>query len=65
MIGIITDSTCDIPGALLEKCGIIAVPNTVTWGNHQFRDPVDLRLGRVRRRVRCLTAGINQSDCYR
>jgi DegV family protein with EDD domain len=43
MIGIITDSTCDIPEALLEKYGIIVIPNMVNWGNAQYRDRIDLK----------------------
>jgi DegV family protein with EDD domain len=42
MIGIITDSTCDIPESLLKYYGIIVIPNTVIWGNSQYRDRVDL-----------------------
>jgi fatty acid kinase fatty acid binding subunit len=42
MIGIITDSTCDIPEALLEQYGIVVVPLTVVWGDQQYRDRVDL-----------------------
>lgn len=33
MIGIITDSTCDIPETLLAQYGIIVIPNTVVWGS--------------------------------
>jgi hypothetical protein len=42
MIGIITDSTCDIPNPLLEQFGIIVVPSIVTWGSDQYRDRIDL-----------------------
>lgn len=42
MIGIITDSTCDIPQDLLEHYGIIVVPQIVIWGTQQYRDRVDL-----------------------
>jgi DegV family protein with EDD domain len=42
MIGIITDSTCDIPESLLEQYGIIVVPLTVVWGDQQYRDRVEL-----------------------
>lgn len=42
MIGILTDSTCDIPEALLERYGITMIPNTVIWGNQQYRDRIDL-----------------------
>ncbi len=43
MIGIITDSTCDIPDKLIEQYGIIVVPHMVIWGNDQFRDRVDMQ----------------------
>jgi DegV family protein with EDD domain len=43
MIGIITDSTADIPDNLLEQYGIIVVPQVVIWGNEQYRDRVDLQ----------------------
>jgi len=42
-IGIITDSTCDIPELLLEQYGIIVVPHIIIWGNEQFRDRVELQ----------------------
>ena len=43
MIGIITDSTCDIPSAMLEQYRIKVVPTLVIWGNEQFRDRIDPR----------------------
>jgi len=43
MIGIITDSTCDIPENLLEQYRIIVVPAVVIWGEEQYRDRVDLK----------------------
>jgi DegV family protein with EDD domain len=43
MIGIITDSTCDIPEELLTQYGIIVVPHMVIWGEDQYRDRVDLK----------------------
>lgn len=43
MIGIITDSTCDIPENLIEQYGIIVVPQTVIWGEEQFRDRIDMQ----------------------
>lgn len=43
MIGIITDSTCDIPDALLQQYGILVVPHTIVWGDRQYRDRVDLQ----------------------
>jgi DegV family protein with EDD domain len=43
VIGIITDSTCDIPAALLKQYGISVVPTVVIWGDRQYRDRVDLQ----------------------
>ena len=42
MIGIITDSTCDIPDELIKQYNITVIPYYVIWGNEQFRDRVDL-----------------------
>ncbi len=43
MIGIITDSTCDIPEHLVNELGIIVVPQIVIWGEEQYQDRVDLQ----------------------
>ena len=43
MIGIIADSTCDIPENLVEQYGIVIVPQVVIWGDEQFRDRIDLQ----------------------
>lgn len=43
MIGIITDSTCDIPDNLLNRFGIIVVPQVLIWGEEQYRDRIDLQ----------------------
>lgn len=43
MIGIITDSTCDIPEELIEQYGIIVIPQIVIWGEEQLRDRIDLQ----------------------
>jgi DegV family protein with EDD domain len=42
MLAIITDSTCDIPDNLIEKYGIIVVPQFIIWGEEQYRDRVDM-----------------------
>jgi len=42
MLAIITDSTCDIPQALVEQYGIVVVPHYIIWGNEEFRDRVTL-----------------------
>ncbi len=43
MIGIITDSTCDLPADLVEQYGIIVVPQVVIWGEELFHDRIDLQ----------------------
>lgn len=50
-IGIITDSTCDIPETLLELFGIIVVPQVVIWGEEQYRDRIDLQPTEFYRRL--------------
>jgi len=51
LIGIITDSTCDIPEALLDQYGIIVVPHMIIWGNEQYRDRIDLQPEEFYRRL--------------
>jgi DegV family protein with EDD domain len=51
MIGIITDSTCDIPKQLLEQYRIGIVPLTVIWGDEQYRDRVDIQPDAFYRRL--------------
>ncbi len=41
-IALITDSTCDIPEALLEEYDIRVVPLTVVWGRERLLDHVDI-----------------------
>lgn len=43
MIGIITDSTCDIPDELIKKYDIAIVPHIIVWGTEQFRDRLDMQ----------------------
>ncbi len=42
-IGLVTDSTCDIPEQLIERHGIIVVPHVIIWGAEQFRDRVTMQ----------------------
>jgi len=42
MIGIVTDSTCDIPEDLISKYGITIVPQYIIWGDKQYKDRVDM-----------------------
>ncbi|MGB8212206.1 MAG: DegV family protein [Anaerolineales bacterium] len=41
-VALITDSTCDIPQAMVEQYGITVIPLCVVWGNELLRDRVDL-----------------------
>ena len=41
-IGIITDSTCDLPLNLRAQYEITVVPLTVVWGQQQYLDGVEL-----------------------
>lgn len=41
-IAIVTDSTADLPGDLVEKHGITVVPLMVRFGLEEFRDGVDI-----------------------
>lgn len=51
MIAIITDSTCDVSGALLQQYGITVVPTMVLWGGRQYRDRIDLQPEEFYRRL--------------
>lgn len=42
MIGIVTDSTCDIPEEFITQYGITIVPQYVIWGEEQFKDRFEL-----------------------
>jgi DegV family protein with EDD domain len=39
---LITDSTCDIPQALIDQYGITVIPQVVVWEDKLYRDRVDL-----------------------
>ena len=52
MLAIITDSTCDIPEAMIERFGIIVVSHVIIWGEEQFRDRVDLKPQEFYQRLR-------------
>lgn len=43
MIGIITDSTSDIPDHLIQQYGINIIPHYIIWGDQQYRDRVDMQ----------------------
>jgi DegV family protein with EDD domain len=42
MMGIITDSRCDIPQALIDQYKIIVVSHITIWGEEEFCDRVEL-----------------------
>ena len=41
-IALITDSTCDIPQALIDQYDIIILPQIVIWGEETLRDRVEI-----------------------
>lgn len=43
LIAIITDSTCDIPDALIEEYGIVVIPHTIIWGKQQYKDRIEIQ----------------------
>ena len=51
MIGIVTDSTCDIPSELAQQHSITVVPQVLIWGDEQYRDRVDLQPGEFYQRL--------------
>ncbi len=42
-IGIITDSTSDIPAELAEQLGIIIVPQVIVWSGETYKDRIDMQ----------------------
>jgi DegV family protein with EDD domain len=51
-IGIVTDSTADLPPALQERFGLGVVPLVVNWDGQTFRDKIDLTTAEFYRRLR-------------
>ncbi len=47
MIKITTDSTCDLPAALLERYGISVIPLGIVKGDRLYRDGVDIHIGDI------------------
>ena len=41
-IGIVTDSTCDIPQELVDELGISVVPLRVLYKGREYRDRIDI-----------------------
>lgn len=42
-ISIITDSTCDVPPALIERYGIVVLPYLLIWDGVEYRDRVTIQ----------------------
>jgi DegV family protein with EDD domain len=42
-IAIVTDSTCSMPPALVQKYGINVLPQVLIWGPETYRDGVDIQ----------------------
>jgi len=51
-IGIVTDSTADLPPALVERYHPTMVPLVVNWDGQTFRDKIDLSTAEFYRRLR-------------
>ncbi|MGD9155061.1 MAG: DegV family protein [Bacillota bacterium] len=51
-IGIVTDSTADLPPELITKYGIAVVPLTVSLQGQEFRDGVDLSAAQFYREIK-------------
>jgi DegV family protein with EDD domain len=51
-IAIVTDSTANLPSAIIEKYGISIVPINLNWGNETYKDGVDITVEEVYRRLR-------------
>ncbi len=50
-IGIITDSTCDIPEELLKKLGVKVLPLRILYKDSEFRDGIDITANEVYNRL--------------
>jgi DegV family protein with EDD domain len=51
-VGLVCDSTADLPTALQERYGVGLVPLVVNWDNETYRDKVDLTTTEFYRRLR-------------
>jgi DegV family protein with EDD domain len=50
-VGIVTDSTADLPASLAQDGSVTVVPLVVSWDNDTFRDKVDLSIDEFYRRL--------------
>ncbi len=55
-IAIVTDSTIDLPESLAFRLGVVAVPLTLTLGDQEYLDGVDITLDEYVRRIAAGTA---------
>jgi fatty acid kinase fatty acid binding subunit len=51
-VGVVTDSTADLPTALQERFGLAVVPLIVNWDGQTYRDKIDLTTAEFYRRLR-------------
>ena len=51
-VRIVTDSTCDLPPALVTAYGVTVIPLTVFFGDEAFRDGVDIEAEEFYQRMR-------------
>ena len=51
-VGVVTDSTADLPAGLRERYGLGFVPLVVNWDGQTFRDKIDLTTAEFYRRLR-------------
>ena len=51
-VGVVTDSTADLPSALQERFGLSMVPLMVNWDGQTYRDKLDLTAADFYRRLR-------------
>src|SRR5947209_2106333 len=51
-VGVVTDSTADLPPGLQERYGLGLVPLVVNWDGQTFRDKIDLSTPEFYRRLR-------------
>lgn len=69
MIGIATDSTCDLPEAIIRELGIEVVPLYINYGSHGFLDGVDITrqefYERLPRSIPLPTTGTPGTEAFR
>lgn len=61
-IGIVVDSTCDLPDDVVDRCGIVVVPIQIADGERTYLDRVELRGEALYDRMRRDTATFTTSQ---